>query len=237
MPQRTKKTPNSLAATMMAAAREDEDEYEPPPPPEALVAQALPKALAEAEGLKHDGERCFVTTELTAAAEHVEASRFVEAAEHLANVFKQSWEGSWIVDSFLNALGNPHWAPKRSEFPCDTGPLQRAPRGPSEEDLSDRREQVRRRSTPIESADQALQRQAEPEITNEALASGALAASVTASVTAAATVFKAKIEATTQRRKDDLEAETQRLKIASDERVAGFQAMRMQDEDGEPDDA
>lgn len=82
----------------------------------------------------------------------------------------------------------------------------------------------------IESADQALSRQARAEIVNEILAGGAVAASVTA----AASVAKAKIEATTQRRKIDLDAETQRLKIASDERIAGFQALRAQAPQGEP---
>jgi uncharacterized protein (DUF697 family) len=53
---------------------------------------------------------------------------------------------------------------------------------------------------------------------SEIFAGGAVAASVTA----AATVAKAKIEATTQRRRDAMDTETQRLKIASDERVAKF---------------
>ncbi|MGW5773120.1 hypothetical protein ACWEVY_28710 [Streptomyces longwoodensis] len=43
-------------------------------------------------------------------------------------------------------------------------------------------------------------------------------------VAAAATVAKAKIEATTQRLKNEQDAETARLKIESDERVAGVQA-------------
>jgi hypothetical protein len=74
---------------------------------------------------------------------------------------------------------------------------------------------------PIESADEALKRAAEPEIVNEILAGGAVAASFTA----AAGVAKAKIEATTQRRKNDLDAETERLRIAAEERIAGFQAV------------
>ncbi|MGD6747208.1 hypothetical protein ACOKM3_35875 [Streptomyces sp. BH106] len=74
---------------------------------------------------------------------------------------------------------------------------------------------------PIESADEALKRAAEPEIVNEILAGGAVAASFTA----AATVAKAKIEATTQRRKNDLDAETERLRIAAEERIAGFQSV------------
>ncbi|MFJ9180659.1 hypothetical protein [Streptomyces sp. NPDC102360] len=82
----------------------------------------------------------------------------------------------------------------------------------------------------IESADAALKRAAEPEIVNEILAGGAVAASFTA----AASVAKAKLEATTQRRKNDLDAETERLRIASEERIAGFQAMSGQVEPEAP---
>ncbi|MFE2157096.1 hypothetical protein ACFW9M_04695 [Streptomyces lydicus] len=83
----------------------------------------------------------------------------------------------------------------------------------------------------IEAADDVLRRQSKPELFSEILASGAVAASVTA----AATVAKAKIEATTQRHKDKLEAETQRLKIASDERIAALQARAQLDAaDGAP---
>ncbi|MFI9187505.1 hypothetical protein ACIGXG_35455 [Streptomyces goshikiensis] len=74
----------------------------------------------------------------------------------------------------------------------------------------------------FESASEALQRQAEPELLNEILAGGAIAASVTA----AATVAKAKIDANTQRLRDAADAEIQRLKIESDERVAKFQATK-----------
>ncbi|MFE4720095.1 hypothetical protein ACFRLW_27465 [Streptomyces sp. NPDC056728] len=63
-----------------------------------------------------------------------------------------------------------------------------------------------------------------PQLLNEILASGALASSFAA----AATIAKAKIEATTQRQKNELDAETQRRKIDSDERVAVFQVMRAQ---------
>lgn len=72
---------------------------------------------------------------------------------------------------------------------------------------------------PVESADQALVRGAEAEIVNEILAGGAVAASFTA----AASVAKAKIEATTERRKNDLDAETERLRITSQERIAHLQ--------------
>ncbi|WP_372350921.1 hypothetical protein [Streptomyces sp. KL116D] len=83
-----------------------------------------------------------------------------------------------------------------------------------------------RRDSPVESADETLKRGAEPEIANEILAGGAVAASFTA----AASIAKAKIEATTQRRKNHLDAETERMRIAADERIAGLQAMRAQAE-------
>lgn len=73
---------------------------------------------------------------------------------------------------------------------------------------------------PVESAEDALKRQAEPELMNEILAGGAVAASFTA----AAGIAKAKIEATTQRRKNELDAETERLRIESEERIARLQA-------------
>ena len=72
----------------------------------------------------------------------------------------------------------------------------------------------------IESADDALRRQSQGEIINEILAGGAVAASFTA----VASVAKAKIEATTQREKNKQDTETERLRIASQERIAGVQA-------------
>ncbi|MFZ3570611.1 hypothetical protein ACOKM5_27145 [Streptomyces sp. BH097] len=89
--------------------------------------------------------------------------------------------------------------------------------------------------TSIESADAALKRGAEPEIVNEILAGGAVAASFTA----AASIAKAKLEATTQRQKNTLDAETERLRIESNERIAGFQGMtaQVETEGPEPGDA
>ncbi|WP_371790207.1 hypothetical protein OG285_04275 [Streptomyces sp. NBC_01471] len=72
-----------------------------------------------------------------------------------------------------------------------------------------------------ESANEALERQAKPELINELLAGGTVAASFTA----AASVAKAKIEATTQRRKDELGAGNERLRIESQERTATRQAV------------
>nr|BFD88335.1 hypothetical protein StreXyl84_77360 [Streptomyces sp. Xyl84] len=76
----------------------------------------------------------------------------------------------------------------------------------------------------IESAGDALKRQSQGEIINEILAGGAVAASFTAG----AAVVKARLEATTQREKNKLDAETERLRIASNERIAGLQAMTRQ---------
>ncbi|MGW0682896.1 hypothetical protein ACWD2L_05980 [Streptomyces sp. NPDC002754] len=84
----------------------------------------------------------------------------------------------------------------------------------------------RRERHPIESADATLRRGAEPEIVNEILAGGAVASSFAA----AASVAKAKLEATTQRRKNDLDADNERRRIESNERIAGFQGMTAQTE-------
>lgn len=72
----------------------------------------------------------------------------------------------------------------------------------------------------VESAMAALRRGATPELINEILAGGAVAASFTA----AATVAKARIEATTQRLKNEQDAETEQQRIASQERTAALQA-------------
>ncbi len=73
----------------------------------------------------------------------------------------------------------------------------------------------------VESADDALRRQSQAEIVNEILAGGG---AVAASFTAAAAVLKAKLEATTQREKNRMDMEIERLRIASHERIAGLQA-------------
>ncbi|WP_152648500.1 hypothetical protein [Streptacidiphilus anmyonensis] len=64
----------------------------------------------------------------------------------------------------------------------------------------------------IEKPKDALARSAEPGLINELLAGGAVAASFTA----ASTVAKAKIEATTQRRKNELDAEIERTRIEAE---------------------
>ncbi|MFJ8827678.1 hypothetical protein ACIREE_38805 [Streptomyces sp. NPDC102467] len=121
----------------------------------------------------------------------------------------------------LTRSGLPRRVPRAN---LEAGTAHRAP-----EDARGRLTNLRRGiqlGRSVESANEALKRSAEPEIVNEILAGGAVAASFTA----AASVAKAKIEATTQRRKNDLDAETERLRIASEERVAGIQAMRAQAE-------
>jgi hypothetical protein len=70
----------------------------------------------------------------------------------------------------------------------------------------------------IESADAAVKRSSEPAIFDQLVAGGAVAASFTA----AASVAKAKVEATTQRRKNELDAEVRREEIAAQERQAAL---------------
>ena len=77
------------------------------------------------------------------------------------------------------------------------------------------------RLTPIETADETLKRAAEPEIVNEILAGGAVAASFTAT----ASIAKAHIEAKTQRRKNELDSANEQRRIESNERIAGMKAM------------
>jgi hypothetical protein len=72
---------------------------------------------------------------------------------------------------------------------------------------------------PIESAQTAVQRSSEPGIVDELITGGAVAASFTA----AAAIAKAKVEATTERRRNALDAETKRLEIESQERQATLQ--------------
>ncbi|WP_328335832.1 hypothetical protein [Streptomyces sp. NBC_00455] len=68
--------------------------------------------------------------------------------------------------------------------------------------------------TSVESARAAVQRSSEPAIFDELITGGTVAASFTA----AAAIAKAQIEATTQRRRNALDAETKRLEIESQER-------------------
>ncbi|MFE4720096.1 hypothetical protein ACFRLW_27470 [Streptomyces sp. NPDC056728] len=128
-------------------------------------------------------------------------------------------DGPEASRSGLHPSGLPRRVPRMN---LEAGVAHRAP-----EDMRGRLSNLRRgiqRGRSIESANEALKRAAEPEIVNEILAGGAVAASFTAG----ASVAKAKLEATTQRRKNELDAETERLRIASDERIAGMQTVRAQ---------
>ncbi|WP_328380647.1 hypothetical protein OHB13_38145 (plasmid) [Streptomyces sp. NBC_00440] len=73
--------------------------------------------------------------------------------------------------------------------------------------------------TSVESARAAVQRSSEPAIFDELITGGTVAASFTA----AAAIAKAQIEATTQRRRNALDAETKRLEIESQERQGTLQ--------------
>lgn len=200
------------------------------------MARELPLALAEAGALPDGVERECVKRGLEAAAERVETYDLITAQVCLNTLIERGGRGAEIARKFADALKLP---PQVSEALNETPAVEgdrserRQRRRTSDEDAEQARRRDRARRSSIEDADQALRRQSESELFSEIVASGALAASVTA----AATVAKAQIEATTQRRKDTLEAETQRRKIASDERVAGFQAMRPQSESTTPDDA
>ncbi|WP_328952516.1 hypothetical protein OG778_36365 (plasmid) [Streptomyces sp. NBC_00184] len=122
-----------------------------------------------------------------------------------------SWigeQGADIVRGVINTLNTRLDGYPVPGFP----PTWSLPREPwSDDDYDD---------DAIESADDALKRQSQGEIINEVLAGGAVAASFTA----AASVAKAKIEATTQRERNKQDTETERLRIASQERIAGLQA-------------
>ncbi|MET7666403.1 hypothetical protein ABZS99_48440 [Streptomyces sp. NPDC005463] len=139
------------------------------------------------------------------------------AIECMRYVLAQGGRGGEIIVGFVAELEPPIPHPRDDQ---DSAAGAKPKRKGGERRGEDRGRRGGDRS--IEAADQALRRQAEPELLNEILAGGAVAASFTA----AATVAKAKIEATTQRRKDDLDAETERLRIASEERIAGVQARR-----------
>lgn len=158
---------------------------------ERVVASELQTALDRAESLP-EPERTQIQLALKQFAQTPQDDdRLFELAD------AQGGQGAWIIIDFVVALVLRH----------DEEPVYAKPCSIAEPE-------------PVESALQALQRQAEPELLNELLAGGAVAASFTAG----AAVAKAKIEATTQRRKIDRDNETERLRIASEERIAWFQA-------------
>ncbi|MFE5178839.1 hypothetical protein [Streptomyces sp. NPDC056634] len=173
------------------------------------VRLALPMALAEASTLP-EFEFGVVCLRLEEAVADIELGELEQARDSL----EQSGAELDLLDSAYDVdeefeIEIPNGEAILRRFANRVGIPERRQPGA-----------LARREGVIEDADDALLRQSKPELFNEVLASGAVAASLTA----AATVAKAKIEATTQRHKDELEAQTQRLKIASDERIAGFQA-------------
>lgn len=216
-----------------------DDEYSTRTPAEKRIVDALVEvANAQADTLPNPS---LVNVALTMALSGV-PSWFFNCAQP---VLDQGGRGAEILrefaDSWKRALDEARATADtvvHKAVPQETGggrSRRRERTRPSRPDelLHSQESDRKRKRSPIESADEALKRQVEPELLNEILAGGAVAASFTA----AASVAKAKIEATTQRQKNDLDAETERLKIASNERIAGFQATTAQaeTEDTEPD--
>ncbi|MFD7868753.1 hypothetical protein [Streptomyces sp. NPDC059783] len=195
-----------------------------------VVARDLRTALDRTTDLTDDAVRTTVRRLLTAAADSALATDWVAAQRYLTAVIHLDEQAAPIARSFAQTLGFPYEvtefgpsedARPRPHAPCDEDVLQtksvRVPHRPADDVVTT---DGTGPTGIVESAAQALARQSEAGLINEILAGGAVAASVTA----AASVARAKLEATTQRRKDTLEAETERLRIASDERVARLQA-------------
>ncbi|MGW2590184.1 hypothetical protein ACWCXC_07910 [Streptomyces sp. NPDC001515] len=202
------------------------------------VARDLRAALDRTTALADTPVRTTVRRLLTAAAENALDVDWVAAQRCLTAVIHLDEQAAEIARSFARALEFPYAVAEFGRHPDATDP----PLVPSDEDTVATKS-IRVRYGPasdvvtgarpgdtgvVESAAQAVARQSETELMNEVLAGGAVAASVTA----AASVVRAKLEATTQRRKDTLEAETERLRIASEERVARLRARG--EEGGEP---
>ncbi|WP_405686110.1 hypothetical protein OG204_18830 [Streptomyces sp. NBC_01387] len=162
---------------------------------------------------------------LVGEALHDAAQGKWDTSPRVRQVMVENGRGAHILDHFQ---AHSRWAldkvralvppPSQLQRPSDDD-WSWPPELPEEQPLS-----------PIESAEEALKRGAVPQILNEILASGAVASSFAA----AASIAKAKIEATTQRRKNDLDAEIERLRIASEERIAGFRPMTAQGETEDP---
>ncbi|WP_260868134.1 hypothetical protein [Streptomyces sp. SLBN-134] len=221
------------------------DKYSPRTPEERLIVDALlHDAMSQADALPRPAT-------VRAALCDVAKGELLSSSP-IDEVLHDGGQGAALLYEFdatlMRALneartnvGTPSDLPVRKTAADNltrSGPPRRAPRANPEPStvhrapddvrgrLTNLRRGVRRSRGEeyVERAEEALERQSKAEIVNEILAGGAIAASVTA----AASVAKAKIEATTQRRKNDLDAETERLRIASEERIAGIQAMRAQ---------
>ncbi|NED14580.1 hypothetical protein [Streptomyces sp. SID9124] len=200
------------------------------------VDHGLRTALAEAGELPDAFARAFARLALEAAAQRFGADDPAEAQECLALLVRRGGRGAEIALRFADVLGIPHdadWGTGPS-LALDTRSTKTARVNFDPDALN----QLLRDAhwDPVESADDALRRQSQAEIVNEILAGGAVAASFTA----AAAVLKAKLEATTQREKNRMDMEIERLRIASHERIAGLQARSGQPlpaaeaDDGEP---
>ncbi|WP_329021922.1 hypothetical protein [Streptomyces sp. NBC_01423] len=184
------------------------------------VDHGLRTALAEASELPDAFARAFARLALEAAAQRFEADDPAEAQECLALLVGRGGRGAEIALRFADVLGIPRDADRGAGPPLvlDTRSTKTA-RVNLDPDAFDRL-MVSDRWDRLESAEDALRRQSQAEIVNEILAGGAVAASFTA----AAAVLKAKLEATTQREKNRMDMEIERLRIASHERIAGLQA-------------
>ncbi|GAA2990283.1 hypothetical protein JCM13580A_63650 [Streptomyces drozdowiczii] len=181
---------------------------------------ALRTALAEAGELSDAFARAFARLALEAAAQRFGADDPAEAQECLALLVRRGGRSAEIALRFADVLGiqrDVEWDPG-SSLALDTRSTKTARVNFDPEAFNRLLEGGH--WDHVESADDALRRQSQAEIVNEILAGGAVAASFTA----AAAVLKAKLEATTQREKNRMDMEIERLRIASHERIAGLQA-------------
>ncbi|WP_405896215.1 hypothetical protein OG242_00490 [Streptomyces sp. NBC_00727] len=189
---------------------------------ERNAERGLRMALAEVRDLPAPFACSFARLALEAAAQRFQADDSAEAHECLDLLIRRGGRGAEIALSFADAVGIPRTAAcsTRPTLALDTLSRKTARisfKRPASNDWAQMG-----RWEPIESAGDALRRQSQAEIVNEILAGGAVAASFTAG----AAVFKAKLEATTQREKNRMDTEIERLRIASNERIAGLQARR-----------
>ncbi|MGP3777050.1 hypothetical protein ACTWJ8_40080 (plasmid) [Streptomyces sp. SDT5-1] len=182
------------------------DEHAPRTPTERLIVEALLEvAMRQADDLPRNEV-------VKAALKETARGAWAPAAPSVAQVLHEGGPGVEVLTEFFDVLRHVlDELRRRVALEESLLPSSRDPNLPI----------LTGRPKPVEDANSALTRQAIPDLLNEILAGGAVAASFTA----AASIVKAKIEATTQRQKNELEAQTQRLKIESQERIAGLQAM------------
>ncbi|MCG7527236.1 hypothetical protein MHW47_22685 [Streptomyces sp. OfavH-34-F] len=183
------------------------------------VEEGLRTALAEAGELPDAFARAFARLALEVAAQRFGADDPAGARECLALLAGRGGRDAEIALRFAGVLGLSGEAGRGAGPPSSVETRSTKTGRVSVPGASDGRWESAGRE-PVESADEALRRQSQAEIVNEILAGGAVAASVTA----AAAVVKARLEATTQREKNRMDMEIERLRIASQERIAGLQA-------------